>query len=347
MTPPALTPTASAVSVSSAEPIERAEAAAEPKGTFASVVELTKPRITRLVTITSTVGFVMAALGREDGWMNGQMALAAVGATIGTAVSAAGANALNECWERPRDAIMPRTWSRPLPQRRVSMPLAISVGLALSAAGVLLLWAVNGAAPALVSLVTILSYVLIYTPLKPVTPLATLVGAVPGALPPLIGWSAAILVNSGLSGFEAIWAPLSGDVAWGGWGGWALFTLMFVWQIPHFLAIAWMYKDDYAKGGYKVLPVVDPTGTTTASVILLWTATLLVATLGPAVAMPDQLGTVYLTVAILTGVPFFFAAVRLAKRRMRTEAKHVFLASIAHLPLLLVAMVADGLIGAL
>jgi len=227
------------------------------------------------------------------------------------------------------------------------MPLAISVGLALSAAGVLLLWAVNGAAPALVSLVTILSYVLIYTPLKPVTPLATLVGAVPGALPPLIGWSAAILVNSGLSGFEAIWAPLSGDVAWGGWGGWALFTLMFVWQIPHFLAIAWMYKDDYAKGGYKVLPVVDPTGTTTASVILLWTATLLVATLGPAVAMPDQLGTVYLTVAILTGVPFFFAAVRLAKRRMRTEAKHVFLASIAHLPLLLVAMVADGLIGAL
>jgi heme o synthase len=155
-----------------------------------------------------------------------------------------------------------------------------------------------------------------------------------------------VLVGTGLTGVPALRASLMGEAGWGGWGGWALFTLMFVWQIPHFLAIAWMYRDDYAKGGYKVLPVVDPTGTSTSGVIMLWTATLLMATLGPAVAMPDQLGAVYLTVAVVTGVPFFFAAVRLARRRMRSDARQVFFASIIHLPLLLVAMVVDGLIGA-
>lgn len=317
-------------------------AAAEPAGLGASLVELTKPGITRLVTITSAVGFAMAALSRVQvggaGIPWAALATAGAGAILGTALSASGANALNQWWERGLDARMPRTRRRPLPQGRITPALALAFGMLLSLAGCGLLWAVCGLAPALVSAATILSYVLIYTPLKQVTPLATLIGAVPGALPPLIGWSAAILAGTGLSGPEALNVSLSGA------GGWALFTLMFVWQIPHFLAIAWMYKDDYAAGGYRVLPVVEPDGATTSAVVLLWTFTLMVAMAGPALVMPDLVGVIYLGVAALTGVPFCIAAVRLARRRTRDLAKRVFIASVVQLPLLLGALVLDGFV---
>lgn len=317
-------------------PFPAAEAAA-PKGLGPSLVELSKPGITKLVTITSAVGFAMAALSRVDAnWLD--LLLAAIPAIGGTIFSAAGANALNEWMEREHDARMPRTRHRPLPQGRVSPRVALRFGVAMCVLGVGGLWAFCGLAPALVSLATILSYLFLYTPLKRVTPLATLVGAVPGALPPLIGWSAAILAGTDLSGWEALRISLQGA------GGWALFTLMFVWQIPHFLAIAWMYRDDYAAGGYKVLPVVEPDGATTSAVVLLWTFTLMAAMVGPALVMPDHIGTMYLVVAALTGAPFCLAAVRLARQRTRPHAKRVFIASIVQLPLVLGAMVVDGLV---
>ncbi len=210
---------------------------------------------------------------------------------------------------------------------------AVRLGLVLCLLGVATLWVMCGVIPAMVSLATILSYVLLYTPLKPITPLATLIGAVPGALPPLIGWTAA----SGNGGW------VLGNLAANA-GGWSLFVLMLVWQVPHFLAIAWMYRDDYAKGGYRMLPMEDADGRATASVILLWSVTLLPATLAPALLMPERLGTGYVTAAILTGLGFIAAAIRLRRTRTRDDARRVFFGSIIHLPVILAAMVTDALI---
>jgi heme o synthase len=299
---------------------------------LAAIGELTKPRITRLVTITSAVGFVMAAV-RNQQWLGFDLVLSAVGCLTGTALSAAGASALNQWWERARDAQMPRTASRPLPQGRTTPAAAVWSGIALCAAGVLVLYLLCGVAPALVSLATILLYVLVYTPLKPITTIATIIGAVPGALPPLIGWTA---------GSSAAKASVLGPL--GESGGWSLFLLMFVWQIPHFLAIAWMYKDDYAKGGFKMLPLIDPTGRRTAATVLLWAAALLPATIAPALAMSDNLSWFYPVVAGATGVAYLVAAFKFNGTISRDNARRVFFASIIHLPLLLVAMVSDALV---
>jgi protoheme IX farnesyltransferase len=293
----------------------------------ALIVETTKPRITRLVTITSGVGFVMAAIARP--WSASELLIAAIGCMVGTAASAAGANALNQWMERERDATMPRTQRRPLPRGSLTPAVVFWSGLALCVVGVLVLWLAAGVAPAVVSAATILSYLLIYTPLKPVSPLATLVGAVPGALPPLIGWTAA-----SKPGFESLTEV----------GGWSLFAIMFVWQIPHFLAIAWMYKEDYAKGGYKVLPVIDPTGRATAWTILTWTVLLLPATLAPAWLMPGRLGWAYVAVATVTGLAYLVFAGRLSLNLTRSHARSTFIASVIHLPVLLVAMVAEALV---
>ena len=156
------------------------------------------------------------------------------------------------------------------------------MGVSLCVVGVAVLL-LAGPLPALISLACIVSYVAFYTPLKTKTTMATFIGAIPGALPPLIGWTAA----SKLTGFDSLYQP----------GGLSLFALMFAWQIPHFMAIAWMYRDDYAKGGYMVLPVVDPSGKWTALTVALWTIALIPATLLPASVMPDSLGTVYLMIA--------------------------------------------------
>lgn len=298
---------------------------------FSAVHELTKPRITRLVTITTGVGFVLSAIAQSWQWTD--LSVRALGCIVGTALSASGANALNQWWEQDRDAVMPRTCARPLPTQRVSSRAALGWGLLFSALGVGILLLV-GLAPALVSLATILIYVLLYTPLKPVTTLNTIVGAVPGALPPLIGWSAAAAGNqlrdpTGLSSLTEL-------------GGWSLFALMFVWQIPHFLAIAWMYRDDYAKGGYRMLANVDPTGGITARMILLWSLCLIPATLAPAMVIHDRLSPVSAVAAVLSGLMFTALCVKLARSRERRDARRVFLASIAHLPLLLLVMVGDA-----
>jgi protoheme IX farnesyltransferase len=292
-------------------------------GTLRAYVELTKPGITRLVTITSGVGFVMAAVLRS--WQGGELALTAVGALAGTAISASGANALNQWLERDRDARMRRTARRPLPQGRVSPAAAAVTGSGLCVLGVMVLWLMCGPVPAMVSLATILSYLLLYTPLKPVTPLATLVGAVPGALPPLIGWTAA--------------APGQGLASLEGAVGWVLFAIMFVWQIPHFLAIGWMYRDDYAAGGYRPLPVLDPTGERTARSILAWSAALLAVSLAPAMFMSAIPAGAYAVLAGAMGVAFLAMAAKLRGSLDRADARKMFLASIMHLPVLLVVLV--------
>jgi protoheme IX farnesyltransferase len=317
-----------------------AVAAAQPIGareTWRAIKELTKPRITRLVTITSGVGFVMGAVARPE-WFTLDLLIAAVGALAGTALSSAGASALNQWLERDRDALMPRTCDRPLPRNKVTPATALGVGILLCIAGVTTLLLLAGPAAASVSLATILLYVLLYTPLKPVTTVATIIGAVPGALPPLIGWCAA---TADLS--AAPFAPLT----LAGGGGWSLFLLMFVWQIPHTLAIAWMYREDYAKGGYRILPLADPTGMRTAWIILLWAAAQIPATLSPSLAMPGRLGYVYPAFAIMSGFAYFYLCALLARDHTRANARRVFLASIMHLPLLLVIMVADAVVSAL
>lgn len=306
-----------------------AEAIARPvPGTVRSLIEASKPGIVRLVTITSMVGFAMAAVGRAWDWMTlGRLALVAM---VGTALSAAGANAINQWMERERDARMARTARRPLPQGRVTPELVLWFGVALSIVGVALLALGAGWVPAAISATCVLVYVLAYTPMKPWTTTATYVGAIPGALPPLIGWTAA----SAAGGIDALRE----------WGGWTLFLLMFVWQVPHFLAIAWMYKDDYVKGGFCVLPAAHDGEMKTSRAIGLWTALLIPATLAPALAMPERLGWAYGGIALVAGVAFAWMVARLLLTRERPEARLVFFASIMHLPLIMVAMVAEALV---
>ena len=298
----------------------------------ASIWESTKPRITRLVAVTSGVGFAAAGLGRTWGVVEG--ASTAIGCIVGTVLSAAGANALNQWAERDRDALMVRTCSRPLPQQRLEPRTVLAAGALLGVAGVGILWALCGWVPALVSLTTILVYVLIYTPLKPVTPWATVVGAVPGALPPLIGYTAAAQSGQGLT---LLLQP----------GAWALFAIMFVWQMPHFMAIAWMYKDDYALGGYRVLPVVDPTGRKTARSILVWSVALVPVSIAPVILMKPIPAGVFGVLAAAMGVGFLLLSIKLAKTLARPDARRMFIASIIHLPLLLVLLVVCCAVSAL
>lgn len=289
----------------------------------AAVIESCKMGITRLVTITAAVGFVMAALTRAWSW---SLLLAGTVALLGTALSAAGANAVNQWMERARDGRMERTKGRPLPSGRVTPGAVLWSGVALCALGVGLLF-VAGPAPAVISLACVVSYVAMYTPLKTRSSLNTFVGAIPGALPPLIGTSAALG-----GGFESLSHPI----------GLSLFAIMFVWQLPHFLAIAWLYREDYEAGGYVMLPHVDPDGRVTAGAMTLWSWALVPASLLPAVFMPEVVGVVYPIVAIVTGLVYAVFCVRLALTRRRADARVVFFASIAHLPLLLIVMVGEG-----
>jgi protoheme IX farnesyltransferase len=311
-----------------ASPVAVAAAPVADPGTFRSLIETTKPGITKLVTITSFVGFVMSSASQQ--WVGWSLAWTGLATVIGTALSAAGANAINQWMERDRDAIMPRTVKRPLPTGRLTPALVIFTGTMLSIFGCLVLWLFTGIVPAAVALACVISYVVFYTPMKTRTSLSTFVGAIPGALPPLIGWSAGSAITPA-QGFSSLLE----------WGGLSLFILMFVWQIPHFLAIAWMYKDDYAKGGYVVLPVIDSTGSWTASTIALWTLALIPATLLPAIVMPDHLGLPYLLIASICVLVFALLAGRLVITRTRPAARAVFFASIIHLPLILLMMVGE------
>ncbi|MCA9299690.1 MAG: heme o synthase [Phycisphaerales bacterium] len=299
-----------------------------PTSPRAPLVEVTKPGITKMVTITAGVGFALALLKDHVSW--DLTASVGIPTLFGTALSAAGANALNQWMERERDALMDRTCMRPIPTGRLTPLTVLALGLALAVAGVGILFATAGWLPALLSLTCVVTYIGLYTPMKTRTTLSTLVGAIPGALPPLIGWTAASPQPPIPSLFEA--------------GGMLLFSIMFVWQIPHFLAIAWMYRVDYAKGGYRVLPVLDPEGRITARSILLWTIALAPLAIAPGFALPETLGWPFVVVASVVSLFFIRVAFRLWRSRSRDDAKRVFFASIIHLPILLVAMVLIALV---
>lgn len=320
-----------------AEPIPRpapptARAAAVDGPSAASdLLALTKPGITKLVALTTAVGFCLAALQRS--WSLPSLAFTFVACVAGAALSAAGASALNMWMERARDGAMHRTAARPLPAGRLHARTGLLLGLALSIAGVALLWAAVNPAAAAVSAVTITTYLLLYTALKPVTTLSTLIGTVPGALPPLIGWTGAWTTTGPIGAWESLTNP----------GGWSLFLLMAVWQVPHFLAIGFMHREDYARAGHKVLAIGDTTGGRTAFVSLIWLLALLPVSLFPVKAIPGSLGWPYILVALIAGALFLLSGVQFALQRTRGAAKRMFLASIMHLPLLLLAMTIDAL----
>jgi protoheme IX farnesyltransferase len=307
-----------------------AMAAPEARGiSLAALYETTKPRITRLVTITSAMGFGLAALAYRPATVD--LISGFIAAILGSGLAAAGANTLNQWMERSRDARMPRTMSRPLPTGRVSPMAVLMLGIELCLLGVALAWALVGIVPAAIIATTVLSYLLLYTPSKPGLWSSTWIGAVPGALPPVIGWACV----------AGTWSSLA-EV-----GPWALFTIMFVWQIPHFLAIAWMYKDDYAAGGYRVLPVVDRTGRWTWAMMVLWAAILLPVTVLPPLVMDVTPGIVAVPVALVAGGWFLWSTIRVTRSRTRADARKVLIVSVIYLPIVLMALVIDAGLGAL
>jgi protoheme IX farnesyltransferase len=280
----------------------------------ADFVALTKPRLNMLVLITTLVGVYLGA-------PNGVPASLLLHTLIGTALVAGGAAALNQVLERDTDSLMRRTRNRPLPSGRLGVAEATAFGLLLSCLGLTeLAVGVNGLSAGVAAL-TLVSYVLVYTPLKRRTSLSTLVGAVPGALPPVIGWVAATgIIN----------AP-----------AFVLFGIVFLWQMPHFLAIAWLYRDDYAAAGIPLLPVLEPDGRRTGQQSFLYSAVLWPVSLMPAAV--GLAGMPYNIVATVLGFLLIGLAAGFARDRSMLAARRLFLFSIVYLPLLWSALVVDRL----
>ena len=284
--------------------------------TFGDYVALTKPRLNLLVVATSAAGYYLGV--PSGGVLNVPIMIAAV---AGTALVAGGAAALNQVYERDTDALMRRTRMRPLPDGRVPAADARIFGLLLSVAGLALLFARTNVLAAALALATLVVYLIIYTPMKRRSPIATLVGAVPGALPPLIGWVAS---NGRLS-----------------LGGGALFLIVFLWQIPHFMAIAWLYREDYGKAGFPMLPVIEPDGRRTGRQAVLYAAALVPVSLIPTIV--GLSGIAYAAVAVVLGAALLALAAGFAATRSEQSARRLFLASIAYLPLIWIVMMADKL----
>ena len=282
------------------------------KSWAAVLADLTKARLTTLVLLTTLVGFYL-------GWHGPMNYLLMLNALAATALVASGASALNQLLERESDAKMPRTRNRPLPSGRLQPTSVMLFGGITSVAGLLYLALAVNLLTAVLGAVTLVSYLFIYTPLKRITWANTLVGAIPGALPPLMGWTAA---RNELGG-----------------AGWALFAILAFWQLPHFFAIAWMYRDEYAKAGFVMLPHVDPDGSRTAQQSISNTLALMLASLFPFVWHIS--GEFYLVSAIILGAIFLFFAIQFSRQMTRARARQFFLASIIYLPLLLTALVLD------
>ena len=276
------------------------------QGRISDYVALTKPRITLMVVLTALFGYYLASSGPTD-------FVKLANLLIGTALSCAGAGVLNMAMERRADGLMQRTRRRPIPAGRIPAATAVSFGGILATAGVSLLAVKVNVLTAGLSVATILLYLLVYTPLKSRTSLCTVVGAIPGALPPVMGWTAA-----------------TGSLAP---GAWALFGVLFFWQPPHFLAIAWLYREDYARAGYPMLPVLDPEGGSTARQVVLQTLALVLISLAP--VSLGLAGGAYLAGAALLGFGFLAFGVAFAKVRSRERARRLFFASLAYLPGLL------------
>jgi protoheme IX farnesyltransferase len=273
---------------------------------------LTKPRVTSLVILTMAAGFYLGSSSPLD-------LLLLLNTLWGAGLVAAGTSALNQFVEREADGRMLRTRSRPLPAGRLAPVRALWFSVAISVVGLLHLVLFVNLLTAIVVGATLASYIFIYTPLKRHTSLATVIGAVPGALPPLAGWTAAT-------------AEL-------GAGGLALFAILFIWQLPHSLAIAWMYRDDYARGGFRLLPVVDPEGRSTERQIIGQSLVLLPVSLFPAVL--GIVGQAYFYGALVLGFGLLAVALSIPLRRSTRAARRLVLASVLYLPLLLGLMVVD------
>ena len=286
-----------------------------PPGLFGDLCELVKARLISLVLVTTLAGFYM-------GWQGPMHYGRLLNALFGTALVAGGAAALNELIERDADAAMFRTRGRPLPAGRLTPDAALLIGFALAATGLLYLFYLVGALPAALAALTLGTYLFAYTPLKRVTTLNTLVGAIPGALPPVIGWAAA----RGHLGVEA----------------WALFAILFCWQMPHFLAIAWMYREDYARGGFVMLPNHDADGATTGRQAVNYSFALLMVSLTP--SLLGFAGHLYFFGAFVLGVGMIVYSARLQLAPGRSHARQLFFASIIYLPLLLVLLAAGKIV---
>jgi len=281
-------------------------------------IALTKPRITWLILMSTGVGYFFGAQKGSLGW-TGWHFVTLIHTIIGTGLIASGTAALNQWYEREADAKMRRTQARPLPAGRLDAWNALVFAIAISVAGFGELWFGANPLAATLGLITLLTYLFVYTPLKQRSPHSTTIGAIPGAMPPLIGFAAA---NGTLT-----------------WDAWVLFAILFLWQFPHFYAIAWMYKDDYARAGIRMLPVVEPDGKSTAGRILLYSIALIPISLMP--KFFAMAGNVYLYGAIALGLAFLYYGLRIRWDRTRQQARRVLLASVVYLPVLFSLMLFD------
>src|SRR5207253_4297335 len=289
---------------------DQTEVRSSRSGLIRDLVELVKARLTLLVLLTTAVGFYLGA----EGPINRAALLHTV---LGTALAAAGAAALNQWWEHKLDALMQRTQLRPVPAGRMQPTEALGIGAALSIFGVTYLAIICNALSAALAAITIIIYIFAYTPLKLVSTFNTALGAIPGALPPMIGWAASRgTLNA---------------------GAWMLFAILFFWQLPHFFAIAWMYRDDYARAGFQMISSDDPTGARSASQSVFFCMILFVVA-----GLPAFLGIAtvfYLLAELILGGVFIAVAMRFLKTRARSDARRLFITSIIYLPLLLGALV--------
>jgi heme o synthase len=278
----------------------------------ADFCELAKPRVVLMVLITAFVGFYVGSAELPN-------YARLIKTLLGTALAAGGTLALNQFLERQSDALMTRTRHRPIPDGRVQPVEALWFGLAVTIAGLTYLaLAVNAISAWITALITV-SYLLLYTPMKRKSPLCLMVGAVPGALPPVIGWVAA----RGTLDVDA----------------WVLFAILFLWQVPHTLAIAWLYREDYAKAGIQFLPVIEPEGSSANRQIISHCAALLAVSLLP--TLLGLAGAVYFMVAFVLGIGFLVSGVRLAMESSLIGARRLLYVSLIYLPILLLMMALD------
>jgi protoheme IX farnesyltransferase len=277
---------------------------------LAAYVELTKPRITFLIVLTSAAGFCLGSKESFD-------YVTLCNALLGIAMLSSGIATLNQYMERGLDGRMRRTLTRPLPSGKLSAAQALAFGLALTVSAEVYLAVFVNLLTAAFGVTVVVGYLLCYTPLKTRSSLSTVVGAFPGAMPPLMGWTAA----TGHAGLEA----------------WALFAILFAWQFPHFLAIAWMYREDYGRAGILMLPVIEPEGRLTSQQIVIWSLLLVPVSLFPAVL--GMTGAVYFYGAFLLGLLFLGASIHAAFANSRQGARRLLLASVLYLPVLFGLMV--------
>jgi protoheme IX farnesyltransferase len=279
---------------------------------LAAFLELTKPRITFLIVLTSAAGFALASSGRVN-------YAGLISALFGIGLLSSGIATLNQYLERDLDCLMRRTADRPLPSGKLLPWEALLFGISLTVIAEIYLAVFVNPLSALLGLTVIAGYLFGYTPLKTRTSLSTMVGAFPGAVPPIIGWTAA-----------------TGELSL---NAWVLFAILFLWQFPHFLAIAWMYREDYARAGIVMLPVVEPDGRVTGQQIVVYTIMLLPVSLLPTAL--GMAGNIYLVGALILGLLFLFSSLRAAFSQSRQQARRLLLASVLYLPLLFILMVLD------